>query len=655
MQSKTLARWTCALLVAAAAVPAMAQQIPVTDFAKRSEAWGATLSPTGEYAAIEVPTADGLETQLQIVKLDGSGKTQVLRFGKMEHVSNVTWTADDRIVVARAKLEPLIARPYSTGQLMTADINGKNQDVLFGYVPDNGMQRGKRKDEGWADLIMTLDDQPGMALVDFECATCGREPDTVIYRVDTRTGDRKEIERGDKLAWYQFDRTGEPRIRRTLDDNDEPVLAYRRTKGAAWEPMPKSIAGRMISGSVWDTDNNTVYAFVSDGLEPAQAYRIDLAAGTRTKLASRPDAEADRWLIEGRNGLPFGVYFNTDQPSIQYIKPDSEWTKLHMGMMKSFPGNIVFFNDVSRDGNRVLFSTGSDRTPGDWYIYDRDTKKAQKLVEFRPWVKEEQMARTRPITFTTRDGTKLFGLYTSKGTGPQPTIVMPHGGPYGVADEWGFDSDAQFLASRGYAVLQINYRGSSGRGVAFQRSGWLGWGDKIQNDITDGLKYAIDNKLVDPNRVCMYGASFGGYSALMQPILNPGMYKCAIGYVGVYDLPLMRKTDKNDGETDRSARFWTRTLGTDMAALAKISPALRAKEIGVPVMLVHGKVDNTANMNQFKAMSAALREAGHPAEEFLAAGEGHGFAKPENIAELYRRMETFLDKYIGPGAKTAGK
>jgi len=132
------------------------------------------------------------------------------------------------------------------------------------------------------------------------------------------------------------------------------------------------------------------------------------------------------------------------------------------------------------------------------------------------------------------------------------------------------------------------------------------------------------------------------------------MYKCAIGYVGVYDLPLMRKTDKRNGEWDRTERFYARTLGTDMDALAKISPALRAKEIKVPVMLVHGRDDGTAEMNQFKAMSAALRNVGQTPEEFLAAGEGHGFAKPENIAELYRRMEQFLDKYIGPGSTTAG-
>jgi dipeptidyl aminopeptidase/acylaminoacyl peptidase len=141
---------------------------------------------------------------------------------------------------------------------------------------------------------------------------------------------------------------------------------------------------------------------------------------------------------------------------------------------------------------------------------------------------------------------------------------------------------------RGYAVLQINYRGSSGRGEGFTKSGWKGWGDTIQNDITDGVKWAVDNKMVDASRICMYGASFGGYSAMMQPILNPGCTSARSATVGVYDMPLMRKTDVKQGESDRIERFWNRTVGNDMDALAKISPARRAKEINVPVMLVHG-------------------------------------------------------------------
>ena len=319
--------------------------------------------------------------------------------------------------------------------------------------------------------------------------------------------------------------------------------------------------------------------------------------------------------------------------------------------MKSFPGMMVSFSGVSRDNDKVMFRTWSDRDAGSVYIYERAAKKVQKLMDSRPWLPAARMASMKPIAFTARDGGKVYGFYTAPaGQGPHPLVVLPHGGPYEVSDSWGFDEEVQFLASRGYAVLQVNYRGSSGRGESYVQAGWKGWGTKIQDDITDAVKWTIDQKMTDANRICLFGASFGGYSALVQPVLNPGMYKCAIGYVGVYDLAMMRKDWMEDGNK-RSRRVNDRAHGSDPAMLAKWSPALRAGEVKVPVFLVHGSDDHTAAMNQYKAMNAALREAGNPPETFVASGEGHGFVKPENIGELYRRMEAFLDKYIGPAAK----
>ncbi|MFT3762632.1 MAG: prolyl oligopeptidase family serine peptidase [Pseudoxanthomonas sp.] len=490
-----------------------------------------------------------------------------------------------------------------------------------------------------------------MALVNFTCWDCGEEPDTVIFRVDTRTGERKEVERTDGRASYQFDQTGEARLRITWDDNDEPVLHYRRNKGDAWSPLPKSIAGRLIYNARFASDNNMVYALVTDGMEPAQAYRIDLQAGTRTKLAGNPDVAVSGFMYAGLGGVPFAVTYDAHAPSLQYIDPESDWAKLHATLMKLFPGEMLTFNSFSRDGNKVLFAVWSDRDSGSYYVHDRATNNVQKIIDYRDWLKPEAMAQMRPIEFTNRSGQKIYGFYTSRGTGPKPMVVMAHGGPFNVYDSWGFDDEVQFLASHGYAVLQVNYRGSDGRGEGFERAGWKGWGTTIQDDITDGVHWAIDQKLADPERICTFGASFGGYTALIQPILNPGMYKCAIGYVGVYDLPLLRKTDKNMGQRKRTARFFDRTLGTDMDALAKISPVQRVADLNVPVMLVHGSDDRTADLNQYKAMNAALRTAGKPAETFLASGEGHGFYKPENRAELFRRLEAFLNKYIGPGEK----
>jgi dipeptidyl aminopeptidase/acylaminoacyl peptidase len=629
---------------------AQAQVIPAEDFSKRPEAWEVSLSPSGDYIALAVPSSDGMETTLEVTKL-ATGKSQIMRFGRQQHVSDIRWTADDQLVVSRAHLEPLKARPTTQGELYTTDVNAKNQDVLFGFVPDNETKRGKRKDRGWSVIAKVLHDEPGMALVDFTCWDCGEEPDTVIFKVNTRTGERKEIERGDQLASYEFDREGEPRLRTTWDDADEPILAYRKEKGADWTPLPKSIAGRLIYGARFAADGNTAYAMVTDALEPAQVYRIDLKAGTRVKLAGNPDVAASYFLYEGLEGVPFAVAFDAAKPSLQYLDPQSEWSKLHAGLMASFPGQMVSFNGYSRDGNKVLFSVWSDRNIGSYYLYDRTAKTARKIIDYMPWLKAESMAQTRPVEFTNRDGQKLYGFYTALGAGPKPLVVMAHGGPYGVYDTWGFNDQAQFLATRGYGVLQVNYRGSGGRGEEFQRSGWKGWGTTLQDDIADGVRWAVAQNLADPQRVCTFGASFGGYTALIQPILNPGMYKCAIGYVGVYDLPLMRKTDKNFGQSKRTARFFDRTLGTDLNALAAVSPVQRASDLSIPVMLVHGRDDKTADFNQFKAMEAALQAQGKSVETYVAEGEGHGFVKPENRAELYRRIEAFLGKHIGPGAK----
>ena len=639
-----------ALAMAALPIAPAAAQVPsASDFTKNPEAFEVSMSPSGKYVALAVPAADSMETTLEVTDL-ATGKSQIMRFGRQQHVSNIVWTADDQLVVSRAEMEPLKARPSSQGELYTTDVKAKNQDVLFGFVPDSQGKRGKRKDQGWSSIEDVLHDEPGMALVNFTCWDCGEEPDTVIFKVNTKTGERKEIERGDQLAWYQFDRTGEPRIRRTLDDNDEPVLAYRRTKGEAWTPLPKAVAGRMIYGARFAEDNNTVYALVNDALEPAQAYRIDLKAGTRTKLAGDPDVEINGFMYEGLDGIPFAVTYNAAKPSLQYIDPNSEWAKLHASLMKSFPGHMLSFNSFSRDGNKVMFGVWSDRNIGSYYTYDRSTKELQKIIDYMPWLKPELMAQTRPVEFVNRDGKKIFGFYTSKGAGPMPTVVMAHGGPVGPYDSWGFESDVQFLASHGYGVLQINFRGSGGRGEDFEREGWAQWGGAIQNDITDGVKWAIQNKLVDESRICLYGASYGGYTALMQPVLNPGLYKCAIGYVGVYDLPQNRK-DWTRRNSSRGDRVNDRVHGNDPTVLANWSPALRAGEVKVPVFLAHGSDDKTAGLNQYKKMVSALNAVGNTPQTFLAAGEGHGFAKPETRAELYRKMEAFLSKYIGAGAK----
>jgi dipeptidyl aminopeptidase/acylaminoacyl peptidase len=661
MQPTFLARWTVALTLAVA--PAFAQQIPATDFAKYADLDEVALSPTGEYLALALPTPDGKETQLQVVRLADGSVVKTMRFGREQHVRDITWTADDQITMARARRFPMEEFTRSMGQVMSTSINGDRQRTLFAYLLDEGTQRGRKKDLGWAFIEKAVENEPGKALVRFYCfpSDCGEDGDTVVFKVDTITGERKEIERikdEDSDSYLVYDHNSIARVAYAENEDGSPRISYRPTPASPWLPLPKSLAGHAIEGGVFAEDNNTLYARVSDKGEATQLYKLDLAAGTRNRIVGRDDVDIGSILTGGHADTPFGLTFSAHKPSVQYFDNTSPWAQLHAALMKRFPGQMVNFLQFTRDDSKLLFYAWSDRVPGNYYLLDRSN--GNKIVQVgsrMPWFEGKQLAAMQPIEFKSRDGVTIQAFYTAPlagHAGPQPLVVLPHGGPFGPYDNWGYDADVQFLASRGYGVLQVNYRGSGGRGDAFIRQGWKQWGGVIQEDITDGVKYAIDTKLADPQRICIYGGSFGGYSAMMQPILNPGTYKCAIGYVGVYDLPLLSHSKESEDETVE--RFYERTLGTDMAALSKQSPAMRAKEVKVPVMLVHGKADSNVRLNQFRAMDAALREAGNPAEAFLAAGEGHGFANPDNRAELYRRMEKFLDEHIGKGAKpqTAG-
>ncbi len=225
-------------------------------------------------------------------------------------------------------------------------------------------------------------------------------------------------------------------------------------------------------------------------------------------------------------------------------------------------------------------------------------------------------------------------------------VVLPHGGPFGARDDWFFDTDAQFLASRGYAVLQVNFRGSGGRGVNFEEAGYRQFGGKMMDDLIDGVKWANALPEIDAGRVCVYGISFGGYAALMLPVREPAMFKCAVGYSGRYDLKSRFTQDSYRGEK-RAQHFLAKTMGTDSAALDRQSPVALAAQIKLPVMLVHGGNDKTTELGQAKAMRNALAASGNPPEWVLENDEGHGFYDAQRRKEFFQRLEVFLGKHIG--------
>ncbi|MFT3807607.1 alpha/beta hydrolase family protein [Arenimonas sp.] len=638
---------TMAFILASSAASAADSLIPAERFAREPEYRSAKISPDGGYVAVISPFEKF--DAVHIIKLNGNYERSVIKFDPREEeiVANIWWTGDRRLVAAKAKFYGMFNAPGLTGAIYAADADGENQKQLFGYVTDNSNFRSLLKDRATSMFMQNVPAQPGHALFRYyPWERSNSDFSSSVYRVDTVGGKRslvETIEGGYPVA----DQAGTVRFRVDQTITDQPnVWVRREATGGAWTRVPETITRRWITPLRFEADNNHLYALISDAGEPEALYRVDLAAGTRQRLAGNERYAVTDVLWGGYDERPIAVLYEAGRPKIDYVDTSSPWAQLHSGLMKLFPGQLVDFRGHSKDEKKTLFFVHGDRHPGAYYLFDHETKKPAMLFETKEWIEPAKMAPTRPFEFVSSSGETLAGFFTAPAgkSGPLPTVVMPHGGPFGPYDSWGYDADVQFLASRGYAVLQVNFRGSGGRGERFQNSTYKQWGTGIQDDITDAVKWAVAQNLADPKRLCIFGASFGGYSALMNPIRNPGMYRCAVGYVGVYDLAEMHKSgDIDDNKQGRS--YLDRAVGDDPAQLAAQSPAAQAAKLDLPILLVHGRSDRRAPMSQFNAMEAALKKANKPFESVVKSDEGHGFYDTSNRVEFYQRLEAFLQKH----------
>ncbi|MGH8281290.1 MAG: alpha/beta hydrolase family protein, partial [Gammaproteobacteria bacterium] len=337
-------------------------------------------------------------------------------------------------------------------------------------------------------------------------------------------------------------------------------------------------------------------------------------------------------------------------PALHIFDSDSLKAQALASLYAAFPDQVVNITSNTRDGSQMVIFVHSDSNPGRYYQFDAKKSQVSLLFNALSAIDPQKMANMRPVTFKARDGVTLHGYLTLPpgGDGKHlPLILNPHGGPHGIRDEWGWDPEAQFFAAHGYAWLQVNYRGSGGYGMKFQDLGYRHWGTTMQSDLADAVQWAIKQGIADPKRICIYGASYGGYAALENSILYPDLYKCTVGYVGLYDLTLAGRA--SFGLYAYGQRYVDVVLGADTAALKAESPVYQADKIKDPLFIIYGGADKTVVPQNAREMMSALDKAGKHYEVMYKANEGHGFAKPEHRFELYTRMLAFFDQYIGPG------
>lgn len=651
-------KWGSGLVLAGMLAVASAQAIAapgvdVDAYIKNDTFVDIKLSPTGEYYAATLPLEK--EMGLAILRVADNQVTATLRLGENTHFADFDWVSDERVVLSVAQKFGLLDAPQPTGELMGIDADGSDKELLIGQrVTGSGVGtriQTQRAERVAAFLIDPLLDDQKHALVSTERFTT--DPFTRAERIDLYSGRRSLVAIAPiRNALFTTDNAGVVRFAHGAGYDRVNKLYYRPRDGADWVLLnDESVSGHSEWPVGFSADNSIAYLNVEQAQGPDHIVAYDVATGERTRVLS-DDVVDPIVLYAPGTSVPVGAQFRDGKPRTAFIDPQSEHARMYRSLEAAFGGDAVYVTSSSRDGRKLLLQTWSDRSPGDFYIFDTVAKKADHVVARRAWFDPAAMAERRPVSLTARDGLQLHGFVTiPAGTSGRglPMVVLPHGGPYGVFDTWGFDTEAQMLAEAGYAVLQVNFRGSGNHGRAFEHAGARQWGGTMQDDVTDATRWAIAEGIADASRICIYGSSYGAYAALMGAAKEPSLYRCAAGNVGVYDLPTMHT--HGDVQKRGSGVTYLREWIGERDALAAVSPNRMADRINVPVFLAAGGKDERAPIEHSRLMERALQSAGVPVETAYFPTEGHGYYDDGNRREYYTRLLAFLGKHLG--GKTA--
>ena len=649
---RSIASMLCLLAgLAAGAPPAgagtAAAPIPVREFVRDAEIEQARLAPDGSRIVVTVPLED--RTVAVVLGLPGLQTLATINLGEDRHVVGVEW-ADGRWLLHRG------ARRYGSRDVLSEEPGtwATDTDASRSYLlpGDNPVFEGRAFGEASAVLIGTWGGAQSM-LYRHRLGSAGQTQSTTRQVAPRRIGARLGV--GPSQLPGRFIVDGEDQAHWFLGTAGafEHVLLHR--DDGDWVEVYRGPINRAPFTPVAIAPDGRTYATrtVDDGVQ--EIGLVDAAGTAFERIAGDAAVDPDDLLWSSDRRTLLAVRFDDGRPRWDFVAPDHPETRLSRMLVDSFPEHVLAFGGRTDDGAKLLFTAYSDREPGQVFLFDVASGEARFLFGRRDWLQPERMSPTRGVRFAARDGQALHGYLTvPAGREPSalPLVLLPHGGPFDVRDHWGFDAEAQLLASRGYAVLKVNFRGSDGYGARFAYAGHRGWGTTIQDDLADGVRWAIAEGIADPARICVYGASFGGYSALMQPIREPGLYRCAVGYVGPYDLPSFHAAKRMLGDSWLT-EFFDRTLPLPADQPAQ-SPMQRAAEIGVPVMLAHGGEDRNVQTRQYRGMLEALEAAGRPAEvTVFKPGEGHGFSNVDNQVEFYEALLAFLDRHIGEGRAAA--
>jgi dipeptidyl aminopeptidase/acylaminoacyl peptidase len=615
--------------------------IPLEQFAAGSEMAAPSLSPDGTKLTY-LSTVAG-ERYVVVRELQkGAQPRPVLRAttGTYEAVA-CNFKTNTRLLCRFHGIEHDFG-PYPASRLIVMDSDGSHLKVLFESRPGSASPIQGTQFQG--RILDWLPDDAEHVLIEMADADSYFP---AVYSLNVDSGALHAVvgSREPVLDWLA-DRDGVVRFGSGYR-TDEGVQLARNSAKDPWRTLEKykRFEGARFTPLAFGPLPNQLFV-----LAPHQGrqaiWQMDLEENSDYQLVfSRPDVDVDEIVTWPNDGHVVGFGYNTDQPHIEFIDPDA--AAINQMMDKNVPNTFHEVVDVSRDGHLVLIHSSSDVEPGVYHLFDTNKHELTTIGRVNTALSQASLAPTRAIVVPGPDGISIHGYLTLPLNTPPgkaiAAVVFPHGGPY-ARDEWGYDDLVQLMANRGYAVLQLNFRGSTGYGEAWRRAGHQAWGTVMHDDITAGAHWLVKQGIADPGRMCIVGWSYGGYAALTAAVKDPHLYRCAVSIAGVSDMSQLANDEDRFYGGYQAAREST---GTDKAQLAAQSPVLHADQIKIPVLLVHGDQDSTVALAQSEAMAKALKSHGVPSELVVIKGGDHQLPRPAMKIILYTKLEAFLAANLG--------
>lgn len=639
-----------ALLLSGSAI--FAAPPPVATFTRMPEIQSLKISPDGKLLAL-TKRSGKLET-ISVLRYPDLSVSTHLHFGEFMNVERFEWANNTRLLIQpERRFSGYVAYNVPTGEIFGMDANGSKAHRLYGFAAGN-MQTGsimsqRESTRTYARLLDVLPDTPDHVLIQTQDYEKEGGSNSVL-RMNVNNGRVARLA-GSPVEESDFvtDSKGQVLFVTGLDKKGD-VLSYRfKPNDRTWEQIASS---KRNEGSIRP---------LSDTPNPDEFLALDSTSGPTAALVAWNLATQERRVLfrnDYSNVTPANIdpqgfiwlYSYIDHvPEYWYPDPEHPLAKAHQLLRSHYKDANVNFTSETRDMSLAVAQVSAPRIPTVFYLVDVKNLKVLQALPAYPEPKPDDLAPMDPIEVVVRDKMKIRGyLTTPKGSSMKglPMIVVVHGGPHGVYDDYDYNPEVQLLASRGYAVLQVNFRGSGGRGREFNAAGYGKWGREMQDDITDVVKWAVAYGVADRNRICIYGGSYGAYAALTGLFREPDLFKCAIGTAGVYDLPLL--FERGDiRRMDRDVEYLKAAVGTDMDELRRRSPVYNAEKIKAPVMLIHGRLDERAPIEHAHRMRAALQKAGNPPVWISESGEAHGIGSERNRVEVYEQMLAFFAKHLG--------